>query len=151
MSVIYRGTHSEESDGRASDSSSLSQIQLQITVKNENTISLEKDIKEEELVNESEFHDSESIDEDDGLVWKGDPTYLPNSPYPDVRFAVSIEDDPTIRLNHWRTWFLTTIFVVVFAGVNQFFSLRYPSLSIDFIVAQVICYPIGKVLAKLPD
>ena len=69
MSVIYRGTHSEESDGRASDSSSLSQIQLQITVKNENTISLEKDIKEEELVNESEFHDSESIDEDDGLVW----------------------------------------------------------------------------------
>lgn len=91
------------------------------------------------------------LQDQDDAIWEGDPTYLPNSPYPEVRATVPNTDDPTIELNHWRTWFLTTIFVVVFAGVNQFFSLRYPSLSINFIVAQVICYPIGKILATLPD
>lgn len=87
----------------------------------------------------------------DEEIWDGDPTILPNSPYPDVRAVVPITDDPTIRLNHWRTWFLTTVFVVVFAGVNQFFSLRYPSLEINFIVAQVILFPIGKLMDTLPD
>lgn len=84
-------------------------------------------------------------------IWEGDPSLLPNSPYPDVRAVVSIEDDPGIFLNHWRTWFLTTVFVVVFAGVNQFFSLRYPTLEINFLVAQVVCFPVGKALALLPD
>ncbi|SCU89503.1 LANO_0D05204g1_1 [Lachancea nothofagi CBS 11611] len=84
-------------------------------------------------------------------IWEGDVELLPNSPYPEVRATVSTYDDPTIVLNHWRTWFLVTIFVIVFAGVNQFFSLRYPSLSINFLVAQVVCYPIGKVLALLPQ
>ncbi|CEP60871.1 oligopeptide transporter OPT1 LALA0_S02e01530g [Lachancea lanzarotensis] len=87
--------------------------------------------------------------EEEGL-WEGDVELLPDSPYPEVRATVSVEDDPTIFLNHWRTWFLTTIFVVVFAGVNQFFSLRYPTLSINFLVAQVVCFPVGKAFALLP-
>lgn len=84
-------------------------------------------------------------------IWEGDISTMNNSPYPDVRAAVPTNDDPTIILNHWRTWFLTTIFVVVFAGVNQFFSLRYPSLTINFLVAQVVCFPVGKLFALLPD
>lgn len=87
----------------------------------------------------------------DDAIWEGDPTEMSNSPYPDVRAVVSTADDPTIFLNHWRTWFMVTVFVVVFAGVNQFFSLRYPSLEINFIVAQVVCFPLGKSLAFLPD
>ncbi|QLL34147.1 hypothetical protein HG536_0F04740 [Torulaspora globosa] len=87
----------------------------------------------------------------DDTVWEGDPSQMANSPYPDVRDAVPVGDDPGIVLNHWRTWFLTTVFVVVFAGVNQFFSLRYPTLEISFLVAQVVCFPIGKALALLPD
>lgn len=83
--------------------------------------------------------------------WEGDVEKMDNSPYPDVRAVVPTDDDPTIVLNHWRTWFLTTIFVVVFAGVNQFFSLRYPSLEINFLVAQVVCFPVGKLFAMLPD
>lgn len=87
----------------------------------------------------------------DNTIWEGNPSNMSNSPYPDVRAVVSTTDDPTIFLNHWRTWFLVTVFVVVFAGVNQFFSLRYPSLEINFIVAQVVCFPVGKALAWLPD
>ena len=104
-----------------------------------------------EQVNESSDV-SDSSDNSRGLGrWEGDVEQMENSPYPDVRAVVPTDDDPTIVLNHWRTWFLTTIFVVVFAGVNQFFSLRYPSLEINFLVAQVVCFPVGKILALLPD
>lgn len=97
------------------------------------------------------FDSSAEEDEDEENDWEGDPSKMNNSPYAQVRAVVPITDDPTIFLNHWRTWFLTTIFVVVFAGVNQFFSLRYPSLTINFLVAQVVCFPVGRLLATLPD
>lgn len=74
-----------------------------------------------------------------------------NSIYPDVRAAVPVTDDPTIKLNHWRTWFLTTTFVAIFAAVNQFFAVRFPSLSVGFIVAQLASYPVGIALASLPN
>lgn len=82
---------------------------------------------------------------------EGDPTLLPNSPYPEVRAAVSTKIDPDINLNHWRTWVLCTVFVIVFSGANTFFSLRYPSLTISYLVGLIISYPIGKALEKLPD
>lgn len=91
------------------------------------------------------------IDEDNFDFIEGDPSFLSNSPYPEVRAAVLTEFDPNVKLNHWRCWFLTTVFVILFAGVNQFFSLRYPSLTIGYVVAQVISFPIGKSLASLPD
>lgn len=75
---------------------------------------------------------------------------LENSPYEEVRAAVPIKDDYTIRLNHWRTWFLTSLFVILFSAVNQFFSVRFPSLSVGFIVAQLASYPVGVALATLP-
>lgn len=102
----------------------------------------------------SSIHSVESITVeklDDEKDWEGDPTYMDNSPYAQVRAVVDATDDPTIRVNHWRTWFLTTIFVIVFSGVNQFFSLRFPSISISSLVCQVISYPIGQLLATLPD
>lgn len=108
-----------------------------------------KDVAIDERVSTTDSSFDEAV-VDDG-VWEGDVSLLPNSPYPDVRAVVPIDDDPGIILNHWRTWFLTTVFVVVFAGVNQFFSLRYPSLEINFLVAQVVCFPVGKALALLPD
>lgn len=91
------------------------------------------------------------IDENNLDFVEGDPTFMNNSPYPQVRAAVPVELDPNVRLNHWRSWFLITIFVIVFAGVNQFFSLRYPSITIGYVVAQIISFPIGRGLAMLPD
>lgn len=91
------------------------------------------------------------IDDTDLSFIEGDPTYMSNSPYPEVRAAVPVDFDPNVRLNHWRLWFLTTLFVIVFAGVNQFFSLRYPTITIGYVVAQILSFPIGKTLARLPD
>lgn len=95
---------------------------------------------------------SSSLDpnKDDWSFHEGNPSDLANSPYPEVRAAVTLDIDLNTNINHWRTWTLTLIFVIVFAGVNQFFSLRYPSLTIGFIVAQVVSYPIGKLLEQLP-
>lgn len=62
------------------------------------------------------------------------------SPFPEVQACVPTEDDPTIVINRqsipqetgrpadppslvdFRMWFLLTVFVVLFAGVNQFFA-----------------------------
>lgn len=94
---------------------------------------------------------SSSDFDDDDFVYGINGEKLENSPYQEVRASVSIKDDHTIKVNHWRTWVLTTVFVLIFAGVNQFFSLRYPSLTIGFVVAQLVSYPIGVALATLPD
>ncbi|AJR61620.1 ASG_G0027790.mRNA.1.CDS.1 [Saccharomyces cerevisiae] len=157
MSTIYRESDSLESEPSPTPTTIPIQINMEEEKKDAFVKNIDEDVNNLTATTDEEDRDPESqkfdrhFIQEEGLVWKGDPTYLPNSPYPEVRSAVSIEDDPTIRLNHWRTWFLTTVFVVVFAGVNQFFSLRYPSLEINFLVAQVVCYPIGRILALLPD
>jgi len=43
-----------------------------------------------------------------------------------------------------------TVFVTLFSGMNQFFGLRYPSLSIGYVVAQLLVFPIGRTWEKLP-
>ena len=133
MSTIYRESDSLESEPSPTPTTIPIQINMEEEKKDAFVKNIDEDVNnltattdEEDRDPESQKFDRHSIQEE-GLVWKGDPTYLPNSPYPEVRSAVSIEDDPTIRLNHWRTWFLTTVFVVVFAGVNQFF---FPEISI---------------------
>jgi hypothetical protein len=49
-----------------------------------------------------------------------------------------------------RSWLLLTVFVILFAGVNLFFSLRYPSLTLGYVVAQVLVHPIGLAWGRLP-
>ncbi|CCH41193.1 Oligopeptide transporter [Wickerhamomyces ciferrii] len=115
-------------------------------------VDTDQDSNEKGLKKSNINEDVVEIDSDDFSFVEGDINLLSNSPYPEVRANVSIEDDPSIVINHWRTWFLTTLFVIVFSAVNMFFSLRYPSLTINYLVAQVIVYPIGKFLARvLPD
>ncbi|KAE8152078.1 OPT superfamily oligopeptide transporter [Aspergillus avenaceus] len=72
------------------------------------------------------------------------------SPFPEVAACVSNKDDPTALCNTVRAWILMTVFVLVFSGVNQFFSLRYPSLTIGYVVAQLLVFPIGRLWEKLP-
>lgn len=93
---------------------------------------------------------SGSLDEPD-VVYDINGIRLQNSLYPEVRAAVPLKDDYTIKLNHWRTWALTSFFVILFAAVNQFFSVRFPSLSVGFIVAQLASYPVGFALSMLPN
>ncbi|KAF2718410.1 OPT superfamily oligopeptide transporter [Polychaeton citri CBS 116435] len=72
------------------------------------------------------------------------------SPFPEVAACVPNTDDPSLACNTLRAWILMTVFVIVFAGVNEFFSLRYPSLTIGYVVAQILVFPIGRAWEKLP-
>ncbi|KAJ7639537.1 OPT oligopeptide transporter protein-domain-containing protein [Roridomyces roridus] len=68
------------------------------------------------------------------------------SPYPEVRAAVSSVDDPLMPVNTFRMWFLGILLTVLLAGINQVFEYRAPSVFITSIVAQLISLPMGKFL-----
>lgn len=70
-----------------------------------------------------------------------------DSPYPEVRAAVSNVDDPNMPVNTLRAWFLGLISVIVVPGLNQFLYLRFPSPTISGYVVAIFVYPMGKFLA----
>ncbi|KAG6814032.1 hypothetical protein H0H92_003882 [Tricholoma furcatifolium] len=69
------------------------------------------------------------------------------SPYPEVRAAVASVDDPSMPVNTFRMWFLGLFFTIAVSFTNQLFSLRYPSVFITGVVAQLLSLPMGKFLA----
>ncbi|TFK41282.1 OPT oligopeptide transporter [Crucibulum laeve] len=71
------------------------------------------------------------------------------SPYPEVRAAVSSVDDPFMPVNTFRMWFLGLIFTILVSGLNQVFSMRFPSVYITGVVAQLVSLPLGKGLEKI--
>ncbi|CAD0029424.1 unnamed protein product [Aureobasidium pullulans] len=92
-------------------------------------------------------HEIKEIIPTEAFKWNVDGD---QSPFPEVAACVPNTDDPTTLCNTFRAWFLLTVFVIVFAGANQFFGLRYPSLSIGYVVAQLLVFPIGRAWEKLP-
>ncbi|KAJ6543915.1 OPT oligopeptide transporter [Mycena capillaripes] len=73
-------------------------------------------------------------------------TFDDESPYPEVRMAVSKIDDPLMPVNTFRMWFLGLFFTVLLAGLNQVFEYRSPSVFITGIVGQLVSLPAGKFL-----
>ncbi|KAJ5752388.1 OPT oligopeptide transporter [Penicillium odoratum] len=73
---------------------------------------------------------------------------LNDSPYPEVRAVVDPTDDPTVSANTFRAWFTGLLLTIVFTGVNQLFTLRYPSIFLYSYVSQVVAYPMGKFMEK---
>ncbi|OTB01636.1 hypothetical protein M426DRAFT_323271 [Hypoxylon sp. CI-4A] len=71
------------------------------------------------------------------------------SPFPAVRAVVPETDDPAMPVNTLRAWLLGIVFVFLGAGVNQFFSLRYPAVHIVSLVAELLAYPLGVALANV--
>ncbi|KAH7881628.1 OPT oligopeptide transporter [Lentinula edodes] len=69
------------------------------------------------------------------------------SPYPEVRCAVSNTDDPLMPVSTLRAWVLGLTWSLIVPGINQFFFFRYPSVEVTGIVAQLITYPIGRAAA----
>lgn len=72
-----------------------------------------------------------------------------DSPYPEVRAAVSNVDDPSMPVMTFRTWVLGMLFTIVIPGVNQLLSYRYPTTTITSFVAQLLAYPMGVAMAKV--
>jgi hypothetical protein len=67
--------------------------------------------------------------------------YMQNSPYAEVRAVVDNHDDPNMAASTFRSWVIGTIFVAASGFINQFFSIRYPSIGVGFNVAQLLCVP----------
>ncbi|KAG9002777.1 hypothetical protein FRB93_011379 [Tulasnella sp. JGI-2019a] len=78
--------------------------------------------------------------------------YEEDSPYPEVRSAVANTDDILMPCNTLRAWVIGLVWAILIPGLNQFFFLRYPSVTIGALVAQLISYPIGRACHLfLPD
>ncbi|KAF9871227.1 small oligopeptide opt family [Colletotrichum karsti] len=72
-----------------------------------------------------------------------------NSPFPEVRANVPNTDDVSMPVNTLRMWVLGVLFTMVGSGINQFFSMRYPGVTISSLVAQLIAYPVGCAVARI--
>lgn len=72
-----------------------------------------------------------------------------DSPYPEVRAVVDNTDDVTIPVNTFRVWVLGTLFAILGTGIDQFFSLRYPGISIYSYLIQFLAFPCGLFMAKV--
>ncbi|PPR03986.1 hypothetical protein CVT24_008305 [Panaeolus cyanescens] len=72
-----------------------------------------------------------------------------DSPYPEVRSAVTNTDDPSIPCSTFRAWVLGIIWAIIIPGLNQFFFFRYPAVTITGIVAQLLIFPLGRTWARL--
>ena len=108
---------------------------------------LKSDLKDHDLVDQVNVDDAVDV----AIVRIGE-TYTidsDNSPFPEVRANVPNTDDPDLPVNTFRMWLLGVVFTMLGAGINQFFSMRYPSVTITSLVAQLIAYPVGCGLAKV--
>ena len=71
------------------------------------------------------------------------------SPYPEVRSAVSNTDDPDVPVMTIRTWVLGLVWAILLSGLNQFFFFRFPSVTVTAIVAQLLSFPMGRLWALI--
>jgi OPT family small oligopeptide transporter len=74
-----------------------------------------------------------------------------NSPYLEVQVAVPNRDED-LPVNTIRAWVLGLTLSMFGAGINTFFSLRNPAISISVIVAQLLAFFAGRGWQKImPD
>ncbi len=71
------------------------------------------------------------------------------SPYEEVAANVSNKDDPTMPCLTFRSWLLSLLFSCLFSFVNQFFWFRDFPIIIGSIVALLLSYFFGKIMAKV--
>lgn len=73
-----------------------------------------------------------------------------NTIYPEVRAVVENTDDPTLPVGTSRAFFLGTMFVLLGTSIEQFFSLRIPTISLSTYMVQLLSLPLGMLSAKMP-
>ena len=70
----------------------------------------------------------------------------------EVAANVSTNDDPSMVALTFRSWTLGLLFTCLLSFVNQFFWYRTSPLFVGTLVAQLLTYPLGKLMAKvLPE
>ncbi|KAK9383567.1 OPT oligopeptide transporter protein-domain-containing protein [Kockiozyma suomiensis] len=71
------------------------------------------------------------------------------SPYPEVR-SISLPEDAEVPIETYRSYLITIVWVIVGAGVNQFFSTRFPQITLTTDIMQLLIYLSGKAFDYLP-
>ncbi|KAG0064933.1 hypothetical protein BGZ90_001983 [Linnemannia elongata] len=74
---------------------------------------------------------------------------IEDSPIEEVRASVPPTDDTTLPTGTFRAWFLGFFFTGLLAFVNQFFWFRENPLTIRVMVAQLLAYPLGLLMARV--
>lgn len=87
--------------------------------------------KKEDTTKEEEFNDTSSAETE----------YEFNDD--DIKEVVLTEDDLDMPANTLRMWVLSFLLSSLLGGVDAFFTLRWPSILIGGIVAQLLAFPIG--------
>ncbi|THH31568.1 hypothetical protein EUX98_g2630 [Antrodiella citrinella] len=97
-----------------------------------------------QFMDENEFYDYDDPNFDyDAEILEDE------SPYPEVRSAVANTDDPDMPAGTIRAWFLGMICAIIIPGLNQFFFFRFPSVQIGSLVAQLLSFPLGRLMARI--
>ncbi|RMJ25793.1 oligopeptide transporter [Aspergillus sp. HF37] len=76
------------------------------------------------------------------------PYEADDSPFPEVRAVVRPVDDASLPCDTVRMWTIGLVFTIIGSGLNQFFSLRQPSVTISALVAQLVAFPVGCAWAR---
>ncbi|ETW87600.1 oligopeptide transporter [Heterobasidion irregulare TC 32-1] len=92
--------------------------------------------------------DSSRAAESKPYLSSGEITYNDESPYPEVRAAVSNTDDPSMPVNTFRMWFIGIIMSIIIPAFNTVFWLRYPTVIINSLFVQIIVLPFGKSMER---
>ncbi|KAI5989473.1 OPT oligopeptide transporter protein-domain-containing protein [Pisolithus marmoratus] len=71
-----------------------------------------------------------------------------DSPYPEVRSAVSNTDDLGIPVSTLRVYLMGLFWVILTSGLNQFLFFRYPSITIPVPVVQLLSLFMGRTWAN---
>ncbi|KAI0248083.1 OPT oligopeptide transporter, partial [Lactifluus subvellereus] len=77
------------------------------------------------------------------------PDWEDESPYPEVRAAVSNTDDMEMTVDTIRAWTIGLFWAIIIPGLNQFLFFRYPSITIGSLVAQLLSFPLGCAWARV--
>ncbi|BFZ59201.1 hypothetical protein YB2330_000205 [Saitoella coloradoensis] len=117
-----------------------------------------------ELEEENEsFGDEEAVDDEEYLLEgdtakSGDGTdrsvtspfitqFMAKVPFGEVNACVPNTDDPDTPVNTLRMWAIAILFTLLGSASNMFFSLRYPSIALSALIAQLLAHPLGKAWA----
>lgn len=71
------------------------------------------------------------------------------SPYPEVRSVSEPFDDPSTPTETIRVYIVGLVWTCIGSFINQYFSERLPSITLDTSVVQLFIYPSGILLEKI--
>ena len=119
---------------------------------NRSPLALSRRISRASIAESEALLDEEDYDELEESVEGLDTLLLDDSPYAEVRACVTNRDDPDMDPNTLRMWTIALLFTVLGSAVNLFFSLRFPSIAITALLAQLLSHPLGIAWERyLPD